>query len=92
MNSQCCLKAFHALGKSPLDQSIFGVQPAEEFPSIFLAISLKLYSDSLSKLRGSLSSVDSSYSDNTLCTRLTLRRFVTTPCYFPIMRLNFTRG
>ena len=50
VNSQCYLKAFHALGKSPLDQSIFGVLPAEEFPSIFFAISLKRYSDSLSKL------------------------------------------
>ena len=69
MNSQCCLKAFRALGKSPLDQSSFGVLPAVECPSIVFAITLKLYSDSLSKLGGFCLGVNSSYSDTMLCTR-----------------------
>ena len=86
MNSQCCLKAFHALGKSPLDQSIFGVLPAEEFPSMFFVISLKLFSDSLLELGDFRLGVNSSYSDTMLCSQQTLRHVVTTSCYLlPIM-------
>ena len=81
MNSQYCLKAFHALGKSPLDQSIFGVLPAEEFPSIFFVISLKLYTDSL-ELRDFHLGVNSSYSDTMLCTQQRLRHVVTTLCFY----------
>ena len=76
MNSQCCWKAFQALGKSPLDQSIFEVLPAEEFPSTFFAFSLRLYSDSLLKLGGFLLGVNSIYSDIMLCTRQILRHVI----------------
>ena len=85
MNSQCCLKLFHALGKSPLDQSIFGVLPAEEFPSIFFAFSLRLYLDSLSKLGGFLLGVNSTYSDTMLCTRQTYAMLSQPRAFIPIV-------
>ena len=81
MNSQCCMKALHALGKSPLDQSIFGLLPAEEFPFIFFVVSLKLNADSLVKLGDLRLGVNSSYSDAMLCTHKTLRHVVTTSCF-----------
>ena len=91
VNSQCCLKAFRALGKSPLDQSIFGVLPAEEFPSILFAFSLRLYSDPLSKLGGFLLGVNSTDSDTCYVHDRYYAMLFNLVLLLPIMPYNFTR-